>query len=323
MNSVLAIILNWNEIDLTFRCIQSLIDMKRTNCDILVIDNGSKENPETLFKHAFPKISFIRNEQNLGVAGGRNVGIRFGLIKQYPYLLLFDNDAFAHQDMLYHLIRTSEEINNCGIAGPKILIDGEERIVWRAGCTSWKRTYLHSLFEILRRIYAKFKTPLPKFIDTVRGENQIDSERYNKDEDIDFQIGCAQLVRREVFLDIGLLDDEFSPYGSEDIDFCIRTKRSGWTIRYLHRAICWHRRESSVNDSYKRSYFNARNLILLARKNLSKAYFWIVFIPDLLLITIPLMIIESSIKRYPLKRKAIVDAVSWNLDDIRNRGVFL
>ena len=129
-------------------------------------------------------------------------------------------------------------------------------------------------------------------------------------EDIDF-----------VFREIGLLDMDFCPYGSEDIDFCARLKKRGWKIKYIPDAICWHRSESSFSDSYNRSFYNMRNILLLARKHLNPFYFSFVFVPDFVFLTLPLIIIEGLLKRQKKRLKGVIRAIQWNIQDAKKRGL--
>jgi GT2 family glycosyltransferase len=120
-----------------------------------------------------------------------------------------------------------------------------------------------------------------------------------------------------------MLDEEFSPYGSEDIDFCARVTRAGWKIRYVPKAHCWHRPGGSFRENYERTYFNARNLLLLARKNLSMAYFWLLFLPDFVFVTAPLILINSYVQKQKKRRHAFINAIKWNIKDIDDRGLLL
>lgn len=323
INSILAIILNWNELDLTRRCLRSLLNQKRILCDILVIDNNSDMETFKILLDEFPDVQIKRNPTNLGVSAGRNIGIRYALKKGYEFILLFDNDALAESYMLSHLIETVKSHPEGGIFGPKIYRDDLVNVIWRAGCTSWKWTYLHAGHIILKRIYGWAARSLPRFLDTMRGENQPDAGQYDVEQEVDFQIGCAQLIRTAVFKDVGLLDEEFSPYGSEDIDFCTRVQAASWRIRYVPHARCWHRVGGSFQDEYWRTYYNTRNLLLIARKNLNPIYFWLLYLPDFIILTIPLMLIESTLKKNIQRRKAFIEAILWNLSDIKKRGILI
>jgi hypothetical protein len=157
----------------------------------------------------------------------------------------------------------------------------------------------------------------------MRGEGQSDKGQYDDECDIAFQIGCAQFIRTDLFSKIGLIDEEFSPYGAEDIEFCDRSTQAGFRIRYVPEAICWHRIESSFQNHYKRTYYNSRHFILLARKRLTFSYFWFLFIPDFILLTVPLMLLQAFIRKEPECRKAFIDAIMWNYKDAKKRGVLL
>ena len=323
MTQVLVVVLNWNELDYTRRCIKSLFAQQGVSFDVLVVDNDSEEDPTLALKNEFPGISVLRNTKNLGVAGGRNIGIRYALQYGYEYVLLIDHDAYADSKMLSNLIDAANRNLDTGILGPKIYLDNSDRVIWRAGCTSWKWTYLHAGNEIIQRIYRSVGKFPPPLFDTTRGAGQKDIGQFDFEQEMSFLIGCTQLIRAETFRQIGLLDEEFFPYGSEDIDFCARVKRAGWKIRYIPKAQCWHRVDSSLNDNYSRTFYNAKNILLLARKNLTSSHFWLLFIPDFVFLSIPLIMLENLIKKRPQRQKALFDAIIWNIYDIRKRGILI
>jgi len=323
MREILVVILNWNELKNTRKCLESLTLQKKKSFDILVIDNHSDTDPTGILKKEFPNTTVHRTRKNYGVSGGRNIGILFGLRHNYKYIFLFDNDAYAHPKLLYHLSNAAERYPDTAMFGPKIYSDGQDHVIWRAGCTSWKWTYLHAGNVILNRLCRLLKKRPPSWIDTSRGENQRDCGQFDQIRNISFQIGCAQFIRTAVFKKIGLLDIEFSPYGSEDIDFCARLLKAGWNIKYVPEAMCWHRVSSSFRDSYNRSFYNTRNLILLARKNLHPLYFGLLFIPDYIFLAFPLVCLESIFFRQGERLRGVWDAILWNLKDVRRRGCIL
>jgi GT2 family glycosyltransferase len=320
--TILAIILNWNELELTLRCIESLMAQKRCTCDILVIDNGSNQNPYGELRERFPEVMFIRNDRNLGVAGGRNIGLYYALKKIYSYILLFDNDAYAHDHMLYHLQTCMDNNKNCGIVGPKIYRDGQDDIIWRAGCLSWRGTYLYSFYSIFKKIYGILKKPLPIKLDIIRGDGHIDNGQFDEEKKVDFQIGCAQMIRVDLIRKIGVLDERFSPYGSEDIDFCERTKAAGGEIRYTPEAVCWHTIESAPDANPKRTFYNLKHILFLARKHLGKREMFFCFLPDFFLLHLPLVFVDSILQGNDCT-KAVVQAVKWHLANIEEEGLFL
>lgn len=326
MIDAIAIILNWNELDYTRRCIYSLLNQNYIPLDILIIDNHSEIDPRETLEAEFNDIHVIRTTQNFGVAGGRNIGAAYAINHGYKYLLFLDNDIYADVNMLQNLLEAANKFPDTAIFGPKIYINtdnSEKNIIWRAGCTSWKWTYLHSGFSILNYFCQLCGKTLPELIDTGRGEGRLDVGQYDQILNIPFQIGAAQLVRASIFREIGFFDDEFIPYGSEDIDFSARVSKKGWKIKYIPSAVCWHRIGSSFRDDYFRSYFNSRNILLIARKHLSPLYFTFAFIPDFILLTIPLVIIKHLFKNQKNRLKGFLDAIAWNFRDACKRKILL
>ena len=313
--TTLAIVLGWNDKKLTHRCIESLYLQRGESCDVLLVDNYSETDPIPYLKSCFPKMFCIRNKVNLGAGGGRNVGIRWALERGYRYILWIDNDAYAEPHMLNKLMKGLARDPRLGAVGPKILKDVEPRIVWRAGCTSWKWTYLHTGPEVLDRLWKVMGRSPRAFLDTSRGKDQSDRGQFDREEYIDFLFSCVILARCELIRDVGMFDEAYSLYGSEDIDFCARVIKSKWRLGYVPSALAWHRIGSSFKDEYKRAYYNSRNILLLARKNLHPAYFWCLFLPDHAFLTIPLKILESLIRSLPKRRKALGDAIIWNFCD--------
>ena len=59
------------------------------------------------------------------------------------------------------------------------------------------------------------------------------------------------LIRRSVFEKIGLLDEKYTGYGSEDVDFCRRAQHAGFTLAITSLATVSHKKCSS---SYSREH---------------------------------------------------------------------
>jgi GT2 family glycosyltransferase len=321
-NDIIVIVLNWNDLEMTERCLESLVRQKQASIDILLIDNNSARFPAQKIESKFPSIVISKLAANRGVAGGRNEGILYALKNNYKYLLFIDNDAYAHPMMVYELEKIIKCRPDVGIVGPKIYRDDEKRVVWRAGCLSWRKMYLYSFYSIIRKLYKYRGKSLPTRFEISRGDGYLDIGQYDQEIDIDFQIGCVQMVRVEAIEKIGVLDERFSPYGSEDIDFCERMKNSGWTIRYAPKAITWHSVAAMQICDPERTFNNLKNIILLARKHLDKKAMFCYFFPDFFAIHLPLLFIDNIIKNSACAM-SILKALSWHAEHIKTEGLFL
>jgi len=200
------------------------------------------------FNSASPyPLIFIQTGENLGFAGGNNVGVRYGLKNnKYDYFLLLNNDTVVEPAFLKELIKTAARNQNIGIIGGKILYYSKHNIIWDAG--------------------GKLNTIRPGAKHFGRGE--LDRGQHNEIRVVTFITGAAMLVKCRLFLDIGLLDDCFF-FGVEDYDFCQRAIIAKYSLMYIPEAIIWHKvgvSRKHIHDFiwYYRGYKS--NIIYMKRK---------------------------------------------------------
>ncbi len=98
--SVAAIVLNYNGREITLEAIGSLRRMTYPNVDILHVDNGSSDGSTAAVAEAFPEVRTVGVEENIGPAGGLNLGMRAALDGGYDYLVFLNNDIEAAPEMI-------------------------------------------------------------------------------------------------------------------------------------------------------------------------------------------------------------------------------
>jgi GT2 family glycosyltransferase len=83
---------------------------------------------------------------------------------------------------------------------------------------------------------------------------------------VDAVSGCVMLVRRGVFEQAGLLDEQYF-FSFEDIDFCLRAAERGFRTACAQEAIAYHEGGRSIGRrSARRVYFATRNHLRLAAR---------------------------------------------------------
>src|SRR4051812_1606009 len=90
-----VIILNWNGKNDTLACLESLQQTTGPAFNIVVVDNGSSDDSVTAIRDRFPQIALLQTGENLGYAGGNNVGIEYALAQKADLLLLLNNDTIV------------------------------------------------------------------------------------------------------------------------------------------------------------------------------------------------------------------------------------
>jgi GT2 family glycosyltransferase len=246
---VYIIILNWNGYKDTIECIESLQRIKYENYKIVIVDNESTNESVKILKSKYPKIRLFENKENLGFSGGVNIGIKWALKNKADYILLLNNDTFVDKNFLSNLVDTVEGKNMVGIVSPKIYYSDKPNMIFSMGG-----------FKNYAGLYP--------FID--HEIKKIDTGQYNKLEERDCVIGCCMLIEKNIFKNIGLFDDDYFLY-VEDMDFSIRVKNAGYKIFVCQKSKIWHKVSGSSGGegNLVKEYYNNRNLILFARKNLT------------------------------------------------------
>ena len=119
---VSIIILNWNGLDDTIECLESLQKITYPNYEVIVVDNGSRGNDAQVLREKFGDyIELIQNDKNYGYTGGNNIGIRYALHNSsWDYFLVLNNDTVVESGFLTELVNIAESAPSSGIAGPKI-----------------------------------------------------------------------------------------------------------------------------------------------------------------------------------------------------------
>jgi GT2 family glycosyltransferase len=203
---------------------------------------------EAILQH-FPHVKVIETGQNLGFAGGNNVGIQWGLEQGFEEFLLLNNDTLVAPDLMEQFSKAAREYPAVGIFGAKIYLQSDPMRLdhlggnWNAGKAKMDFIGMRALDD-----GKSFEAPLP----------------------LDYVCGAAMFIRREVFEKIGFLDPRFFLFW-EETDFCSRAKRAGFGVQFCPQAKIWHKVSATANKEGKpfKMYFHWRNSLLWMERNLS------------------------------------------------------
>lgn len=254
--NVHIVILNWNGYQDTIACVESCLQSVYPAVRILIVDNGSSDNSETLLRQRFPNVEILQSGSNLGFAGGNNVGIRRALACGADYVWLLNNDTVIAPDALTELVKVAASAPRVGMAGSKILFHDEPDKIWFAGAfwTSDGANIHH------------------------RGFGERDVGQYDESCQVDALSGCSLLVKAELINSVGLLREDYFLY-SEDTDWCRAAAELGFELSYAPAAKVWHKVSSSVGNSSSRQwYYYTRNACLfIERHKREKLFAHIVF----------------------------------------------
>ncbi len=235
---ILAITLNWRQPKTTIECVRALQAMHYPELDILVIDNGSRDDSLGLFNQELPSVLVKALPTNIGFASGSNVGICYALDHGYDYALLINNDAFPAPDMLSKLTAVADP--DIALCAPKIFYEQEPTRLWFAGGIKHP-----NLLEIRKT-----------------GRGKLDNSDWGS-RDVDYLLGTCLLINLNTINDIGLFDQRYFMY-YEDLDWCIRFRQFGYRLRFVSDAHLYHRVAVSTGglDSPLRLYYIGKSSVI-------------------------------------------------------------
>ncbi|MDJ0556747.1 MAG: glycosyltransferase family 2 protein [Microcoleaceae cyanobacterium MO_207.B10] len=230
---LLVVVLNYRTPDLTIDCLHSLVDEVKSlpNTHVVVTDNDSGDGSVEKIKAAietegWPEwVSLMPLAKNGGYAFGNNAGIRPALETDNPprYILLLNPDTVVRPGALKALVDFMNDRPEVGIAGSRLEDpDGTpQRSAFRFH-TALSELDSGMRFGVVTKMLNKWVVAPP-----------VPEEACQTD----WVAGASMIVRRQVFEDVGLLDEEYFMY-YEEMDFCLQAKRKGWS--------CWYVPESRV-----------------------------------------------------------------------------
>ncbi|MEM9324885.1 MAG: glycosyltransferase family 2 protein [Bacteroidota bacterium] len=249
--SVAIILVNWNGMEDTKRCLRSLDAVSYPRKEVLVVDNGS--NPHEVAElEAIDGIHKIFNSENLGFTGGNNVGIRWALEQAMDLILLLNNDTEVERNFLEPLLKVITD-PDVGAVQPKIRYLERRDTIWNAGGR-----------------FSDFTGQT-----SVMYKDVIDTNLPQEPYEVHWITGCALMFEASLAQEVGVLDDSFFAY-FEDVDYSLRLRKKARLI-CVPESVVYHAVSSASKTKTKGSegyvsasvhYLNVRNHLYLVRKHM-------------------------------------------------------
>jgi GT2 family glycosyltransferase len=224
LNKIPVIILNWNGIDDTIECVDSVLKQNFQDFTIFLIDNGSEndEFEKLSAKYGYdPRIVIQKNETNLGFTLGHNQLFEILKGSDAEYIALINNDAVADSYWLHKALNTAIS-EKADMVACKMLNYHDPNLIDNTGL------FLLSSGEIL----------------PINNGNKINAQA-NRIKPV-AACGGACLYRLKMLNEIGFFDPYFST-GYEDAELGLRVFLAGKKIVYDSDSIVYHKMSRSVS----------------------------------------------------------------------------
>lgn len=249
---------------------------------IIIVDNphpqfGSsermlEEKVKPLSRNALPEVILLPQKENLGFAGGNNVGMQWALEHGYDYIFLHNDDGFMATSALEPLVDVLENDKTIGLAQSLMLLHPDTDYVNSAG-----NAYHYLGFGFCN----EYRT---KFVDL----------RIQPVQDIAYTSGAAVLLRADLLKQFGLWDHDFFLY-HEDLEYALRLRIVGYRAVVVRDSIFFHKYQ--FGRSIEKFYWMERNrfgVLLMFFK-----------VPTLLILLPMLIILEGGMWLFALRNKTV------------------
>ncbi|MCL5267267.1 MAG: glycosyltransferase [Bacteroidetes bacterium] len=251
---VSIILLVYNKLGFSKRCIESILaTVNYSNYEIVVTDNASTDGTYEYMSelaNRLEKVRYVRNDSNLGFVGGCNTGVANA---RGEYVILLNNDTIVNKGWLESLVEFAMKTPDCGAVGSKLIYpDGRLQeaggIIFSDG-NGWN--------------YGRGMSPY--------------DPKYNFVREVDYISGASLMVRKDLWDEIGGLDDRFSPAYFEDSDLCFEVRKHGYKVYYEPKSSIIHfegtTNGTDVNTGRKRyQIINRPKFVEKWEKELSEHY---------------------------------------------------
>lgn len=240
-------VLNWNGLDDTLLCLDSIRKQTIDNYEIIVVDNGSAEEQKIVLR-GIKDITLIDLPENTGFTGGQIAAFEKA---NGEFLALINNDAVIAPDWAAEALKSFQ-------GHPKVAAVGGKAFLWDINKKQSPFSEENSFYsyQVVNLISGHTRT-------LTYGENEVA---------IDSVSGSGVMINRKAINKVGYFDNTFFAY-YEETDLFARFKRAGFQVLYNPRMHTWHKiAQSTKSKPNFYLYHMHRNRFMFAVKNYDTRY---------------------------------------------------
>ncbi|MBI4772522.1 MAG: glycosyltransferase family 2 protein [Chloroflexi bacterium] len=249
--AITFLIVNFNTSALLQQCLTSIWRHAGAPFEVIVVDNASTDGSADMVRTAFPDVQLIANSYNRGFPAAVNTGLR---VADTPYVFVLNSDVYLTESTLAPLLAHMETHPRTGIAAPAQRTPEGRPLLTVHRDPTLAREWLRNLFF----------TDVWRY--RLRGERLARELRHPVQ--VDWVMGAALFVRREVVEEVGGMDEAVFMYG-EEFDWAYRARMKGWQVYLIPESVVVHHKSASADQAFRAGrysqvvksgyYFSARH----------------------------------------------------------------
>ena len=228
MDKVGLVTITYNSADVLQPFLDSVWGQTHDNFKLYVVDNLSTDTTLDILRNVKDSRLFVKkNEINFGVAKANNQGIKKAIDDGCNQILIINNDVEFETTLIEKLLKVQVE-KCCSLVSPKMMYFDNPNYIWYAG--SW---------------FDKYKGYLPLH----RGMGELDKGKYAETVEVEYAPTCCLLVKKEVFKDVGLMNEKYFVY-FDDTDFSYRVWKSSQHKIFYYPDVEFYHKVGSLTKSF-------------------------------------------------------------------------
>ena len=244
-DAVSVVIPNWNGRDLLEKNLPSILAAFGSNSkhELIVVDNASTDGSVEFLREAFPDVTVLGLDENLGFGGGSNAGIRAAC---NDVVFLLNNDMRLAPDSIDPLLDGFRDPRVFAVTSQIYFSDPDKRRE-ETGLTQGQ--WLEGQLRVDHRIDPHVDELFPTF----------------------YAGGGSSAFDRRKFLELGGFDPLMEPFYYEDTDVSYGSWKRGWVILYEPRSVVYHDHRGTIGKHFSEAYIQSvlqKNRLLFVWKNI-------------------------------------------------------
>jgi len=266
MHGLSVVIPNYNGTGLFPHTLPTVFEALRAQplpWELIVVDDASTDDSVRWLQENYPDIILLQNATNGGFSVTVNKGVRAA---RYDLVLLLNSDVKLTPGYFAPLFPYFDRPDTFGVMGR--IVGWEDELLQEGA----RLPFFHGF---------KLKTS---------GNYVLADEQEMNGGLLSLYVsGANALLRRDRFLELGGLNELFSPFYVEDCELSLRAWRLGYTCYYEHAAICRHRTSTTIRTPERRRQVEIvynRNKMLLHALHLPRWHrygYYLQLVPETLL----------------------------------------
>jgi len=210
-----VILVQHNELQLTWNAIGSLVSTQDRSFEIIVVDNASEGFEPERLRRDYPTVRIMLNGENEGFGRANN---RAAALATGDILLFLNTDTECRQPFFSHVEKRFSADPGLGILGPRMSNPDGSFQLSAGNLPSFGREILDKgVSRLIRRRGSKVNTLLER--------------RYSEPRYAGWVTGAALFIRGELFRKLGGFDPGMFMY-FEDKDLCKRARDAGFRVEF-------------------------------------------------------------------------------------------